>query len=158
MAAEDDLWAAVVERYPDDALVGLTNPRKRNVGAIDTARGVAAAADIINLWFPQYVQRDYDAVHYPQHEVLAVEGVVALLWRQGGTSASVREIQWSDWVALAEAHRNVDPRAWAEPGSSSHVTEGQRVPDRRWARPSVARYNLPSTRGAPLPDQADLGP
>lgn len=145
MAAADDLWTAVKDRYDDQALIGLTNVRDRAKGTIDDAVGVQAASDVIG-YFPIYVQTTYDEASV-SHLNVGIRGVLAVLWMRGGTSAQIQRVKWEDWINEAKELKNVEPRGHAVPESNSTLTPspecGGIQPCRPWADPMFFRGLLP---------------
>jgi len=150
-AAATELWAAVKARYDEQGLISLTNVRKRNAGAINNDVGEQAADDVI-LAFYTDVQTDYDDTS-DYHLTVAIEGVIAMLWKRGGTAATIAKVKWEDWVERAKILKGVEPRGHAEPGTNSglqpsrdgEVTFGRQRPwsDRmnfRGLLPRVGRY------------------
>lgn len=94
MAAADDLWTAVVAAYDSDGLVTLTNIRDRSATTIDTAAGTAAAQAVIDLWpaYAQVVYDEFDALHVEA----GILGVIAMLWRRGGTASRIEQVKWEE--------------------------------------------------------------
>jgi len=147
------LWAAVVVSYDSDGLITLSNIRDRSATSIDTTAGEDAAQGVINLW-DMYAQEAYDASDATHVEV-AKEGVIALLWRRGGSSSSIEQIKYdtvfSDTGLISKVKRT-GPRGRAGPSTNSGVsqraettTDGQRV--RGWSdRESIPEGILPSRR------------
>lgn len=151
MAAEDDLWTAVKDRYDEPGLISLTNVRKRDVGAINDTVGTQAAKDVI-LSFYVDVQTDYNPTS-EVHLMMATEGVIAMLWRRGGTAATIQRVKWEDWVERATALKMVEPRGHAAPGTNSGLQPtkdcyGHR-PCRPWADKINFRGLLPRRRANP---------
>jgi hypothetical protein len=115
MTAADDLWAAVKNNYDEQMLISLTNVRKRENAGIEDSVGTSAAQSVIN-WYPIIVQADYDEGS-AQHVEVGMVGVIAMLWRRGGSAANAEKIRWEDWVQLAETLKGVEPRAHGLPES-----------------------------------------
>lgn len=135
-AAASELWAAVKSRYDEQGLISLTNIRKRNAGSINNDVGEQAADDVI-LAFYTDVQTDYDHTS-DYHLAVGVEGVIAMLWKRGGTAATIAKVKWEDWVERAKTLKNVEPRGHAEPNTTSGLQptkDGENISGRRhpWA-------------------------
>lgn len=114
------LWAAVVASYEPNGLITLTNIRNPAANAIDTAIGENAAQGVIDLW-GSCAQEDYDA-DSALHVEVAKQGVIALLWRRGGSSASIAEVKWNEVFGadgLIAKVRKTGPRGHQGPTSSS---------------------------------------
>ena len=140
------LWAAVVADYDADGLISLTNIRDRSATTIDTAVGEAAAQAVINLW-PVYAQVEYDAANAVHVEV-AEMGVIAMLWRRGGSSSAIEQVKWDEVFGdegLIARVRRTGPRGRAAPSSNSGV---QQAPERdaggRLVRGWADTQSLPS--------------
>lgn len=149
------LWTAVKARYDLDGLVPLTNIRDRSATAVDDTVGEQAAQDTIDSW-PLYVQEPYDASN-SQHVLVAVQGVIAVLWERGGSSTSIAEVKWDAVFvgpdSLAGRLKNVGPRGRMKPNTNSGVRQSREtLPDGSRVRPWSDREhftdNLPSRRGA----------
>jgi len=122
------LWAAVVADYDTDGLISLTNIRDRSATTIDTAVGEAAAQGVINLW-PIYAQTDYDPDN-PVHVEVAELGVIAMLWRRGGSASAIEQVKWDEVFGdegLITRLRRTGPRGRQRPSSNSGV---QQAPER----------------------------
>lgn len=122
------LWAAVVADYDTDGLISLTNIRDRSATTIDTAVGEAAAQAVINLW-PIYAQVDYDPSNAVHVEVAEL-GVIAMLWRRGGSSSAIEQVKWEEvWGddGMVTRLRRTGPRGRQRPSSNSGV---QQAPER----------------------------
>jgi len=134
----DALWEAVKARYDSRGLVQLTNIRDRAATTIDETVGREAAASVIALW-PAHVQAVYDP-NDTQHVEVAVLGVVAMLWRRGGSSSAIEQVKWDEVFGpegLVQKLRRTGARGRAAPASNSGVRQapeavgGVRVRD--WA-------------------------
>jgi len=143
------LWTAVEAAYDEDGLVTLTNIRDRSATTIDTTVGQNAAQEIIDLW-PYYTHATYDATD-SGHVAVAKHGVIALLWRRGGTAAAIAEVKWSEWEGMVARVKTTGARGHVGPSSNSGVTQaselasGQRV--RGWSdRESLPPGFLPSRK------------
>lgn len=88
------LWTAVKASYESTGLVTLTNIRDRAATTIDDTAGEDAAQEVIDLW-PIYAQEDYDASD-TAHVAVAKQGVIAVLWRRGGTATNVAQVKWDE--------------------------------------------------------------
>lgn len=145
MPAEDDLWTAVKDRYDEQGLISLTNVRDRSKKVIDDDTGTQAAADVILSYYID-VQADYDETS-AIHVMLATEGVIAMLWKRGGTAATIQRVKWEDWIARAQALKGVEPRGHAAPGTNSTLQPTRdcygHTPCRPWADKINFRGLLP---------------
>jgi len=154
MSAASDLWAAVVLRYDADGLIPLTNIRDRSATSINTTAGTQASQDTIDL-FPIYAQADFDPTN-ASHVQAAVLGVIAMLWRRGGTSSSIEQVKWDEVYGdsgVIKTLRNVGARARIAPSSNSELSQsseatadGQRI--RPWSDKSLFLGNLPRANPA----------
>ena len=122
VATADTVWAAVKTRYAADALVSLTNRTDTSASTIDDTVGTAAATSFLALW-PAYAQVEFDVADAAHLEV-ATFGVIAVLWRRGGTALETAKVEWDD-VFGAEGMiariRRTDPRSHRGPASNSDV-------------------------------------
>lgn len=153
------LWTAVKTRYDEAGLRTLTNIRDRSQASIDDTAGESAAQTVITL-FSVYAQVVYDASEDVHLEV-AVEGVIATLWKRGGTSAEIAKVRWDDVFGeggLLEKVKRTDPRSHRGPSSNSNVRQasgltagGRRkrgwsdedsLPTNHLPRPEIARDYL----------------
>lgn len=126
MAAQDDLWAYVESVYDVDGLVQLTNIRDRSATAVDDTVGVAAALSFIRLW-PSYAQVAFDESDGLHLEVGAA-GVIAILWRRGGSSTSIEQVKWDTVFGddgLISKVKRTDPRGRPGPSSNSGTITSQ---------------------------------
>lgn len=154
MTAASELWAAVKTRYDSDGLVTLTNIRNRSATAIDDTVGTAAAQTVVDLW-PLYAQTAYDSTNGAHVEV-GCFGVVAVLWRRGGSSSQIEQVKWDEVFGddgLIARVRRTEPRARGIPVSNSGVQQSSELvggrPRRGWADPANLPANtLPSSRPA----------
>lgn len=116
------VWATVKARYPSDALVTLTNRTETGGDAIDDDVGEAAATSFLSLW-PAYAQVEFDETN-SLHLEAATFGVIAVLWRRGGTALETAKVEWDDVFGaegiLAKIKRT-DPRSHRGPASNSDV-------------------------------------
>lgn len=147
-----NLWAAVVASYDANGLIPLTNTRNRAATTINTAVGESAAQAVIDLW-PAYAQEPYDEADATHVEV-AKMGVVAMLWRRGGTSTNIAKVEWDEVFSadgLITRVRRTGPRARVSPASNSGVqTTSEDIggrPVQGWSDPgSMPPGILPSRR------------
>ena len=109
-------------------------------------KGEAAAQAVINLW-PVYAQVEYDAANAVHVEV-AEMGVIAMLWRRGGSSSAIEQVKWDEVFGddgLISRVRRTGPRGRAAPSSNSGV---QQAPERdaggRLVRGWADTQSLPS--------------
>lgn len=124
MAAQDDLWTAVKADYDSDGLVTLTNIRNRAAITINDSVGVAASLAVINLW-PMHAQTAYDSTNAAHVEV-AEMGVIAMLWRRGGSASSIEQVKWDEVFGdngLISKIRATGPRAHRVGSSNSGVQQ-----------------------------------
>ncbi len=140
------LWTAVVASYEDEGLKSLTNPRNKGAASIDTTYGENAAQDVIDLW-PIYAQCSYDASD-SMHVAVAKQGVIALLYRRGGSSAKIEKVKWDEVFGpdgmLFRLRRN-NARAHAQPKSNSGTAQAPEThPTGRRVRPWSSRESLPT--------------
>lgn len=121
------LWDAVKDRYDDQALAELTRQRDGTVGSVNDAMGERAVTAITSWAFPVYIQETYDSTEQGHIEV-GVEGVVALLFKWGGSTHRIAEVRWDDWMEMARAYRNTHARARIVPESSTPASEQRSTP------------------------------
>lgn len=150
MTDATDLWATVKSYYDSEGLIPLTNIRERGLITIDDTVGTTAAQSVLNLW-PAYAQVAYDSAD-ALHAEVASFGVIALLWRRGGTSSTIEQVKWDEVFGdggLIEKVRRTDPRGHRGPRSSSGVTasaENKNGNIRGWSDPdSLPITLLPKT-------------
>src|SRR5688572_11891060 len=101
MALSDE----VGNRYNAQQLLELTNSRNPEAVAVDTVvlgRACTAATE----FFETYAQQDYDPTSQVHIETV-VAGVIAVLQRWGGASASVAPVSWSAWKDDCRDLKNV---------------------------------------------------
>lgn len=153
MAAKDDLWAAVKLRYDEPGLISLTNVRKRSTPAINDTVGTQAADDVILCYYTD-IQTDYDP-DSKVHVMVAVEGVVAMLWRRGGSAATIQRVKWEDWIERAKILKNVEPRGHAQPQTNSGLQPTTDCYGHRPCRPWADKINF---RGLMPRRSSPLGP
>jgi len=124
MTDQSDLWDAVKASYDNDALIPLTRGTNTDATTIDDTFGIDAALGVLNLW-PGYAQVDYDGTD-GLHLETAKQGVIAMLWRRGGSSTKIEQVKW-DTVFSAEGTiarvRRTGPRAHKGPQSNSNIRQ-----------------------------------
>lgn len=148
MSATTELWAAVVTSYDSAGLVTLTNIRDRAATTINTTAGEDAAGDVINLW-PIYAQVDYDSTD-AKHVAVGKLGVIALLWRRGGSASAIEQVKWDEVFGdegMISRLKRTGPRGHAAPSTNSAVqqslestTDGRQV--RGWSDPDAIPNGL----------------
>jgi hypothetical protein len=122
------LWNAVVADYAADGLIELTNIRDRGATTINTAAGQSAAQATVNLW-PVYAQSAFDSTN-SQHMAIGEMGVIAVLWRRGGSAATIEQVRWDEVFGADGAVAKLKmtaARAHAVPSSSSGVVTSREV-------------------------------
>lgn len=133
MTAATELWAAVVVSYDVKGLTALTNIRVRSGTGIVTAVGEDAAQAVINLW-PSNAQEAYDSTDAAHVEVGKL-GVIAVLWRRGGSASTIEQVKWdtvfgSDGAIVklkrTGARGRRGPSSNSEVQQSSNLTSGGR--------------------------------
>jgi len=143
------LWAAVVASYDSDGLIELTNIRDRSATAIDTDVGENAAQGVIDLW-PAYAQEAYDSSD-ALHVEAAKQGVIAMLWRRGGSASTIEQVKWDEVFSseglIAKVQRT-GARGRQGPNSNSGVSQRSELASgnravRGWSDPD----SLPGGRG-----------
>lgn len=145
MTAASDLWTAVKADYDAAGLLTLTNIRSRGATTINDTVGTAAAQAVINLW-PIYAQTAYDQTNV-MHVEVAELGVIAMLWRRGGSASSIEQVKWDevfgDNGAVSKLKRT-SSRGHASPGSNSGVQPSSELTqDGRPVLPWSDRRSLP---------------
>jgi len=123
-----ELWNAVVCDYDLDGLVTLTNTRDRSATEIDHVAGRRAAQAVIDL-FPLYAQAAYDSSN-AQHLEAAELGVIAMLWRRGGTASAIENVKWETVFGddgLIAKIRKTKPRARIVPTSNSGTQQSSEL-------------------------------
>lgn len=142
------LWASVVAAYESSGLVRLTNIRDRSATTVDTTVGESAAQEVIDLW-PIYAEEVFDATNTTAMAI-ARHGVIAVLWRRGGSSQEIAKVEW-DYVfgssGMVESYKMGQHRARSRPSSNSGVRQAQEGQGRRirgWSdRASLPPHYLP---------------
>lgn len=148
------LWAEVVTRYDASALVTLTNRTDRSATTVNTSVGEAAAQAVLNYW-PVYAQAVFDDTDGTEVEV-AVAGVIAVLWRWGGTATGSARVKWDEVFAeggMIERVRRTGARSRQGPTSNSGVVSSREAVNGRpvlgWAdKANLPHGILPSDRSA----------
>lgn len=144
MAANTELWTAVVAAYDSDGLITLTNIRDRSASAVDTTVGQTAAQAVIDLW-PAYTHVAYDSTD-ALHVEAAILGVIAILWRRGGTSTTIEQVKWDEVFGedgvLAKI-RVTGARGHKGPKSNSGVSQRAETLNGRTVRGWSDRASLP---------------
>ena len=143
------LWTDVTTNYESEGLVNLTRPRDPSATTVDTTYGESAAQEAIDL-FPLYAQVTYDASD-SQHVAVGRHAVIAILYKRGGTSSTISEVEWDSVFGddgLMSKLKRTGARGRQGPSSNSGVTQsselasnGRRV--RPWSHPD----SLPGGRG-----------
>lgn len=133
MTDASDLWTAVKADYPEASLLTLTNIKDNSATSINDTNGEAAAQAVINLW-PIYAQNTYDSTDATHVEV-AEMGVIAVLWRRGGSAIEIAKIEWDEVFGddgMISKVKRTDPRGRPFPVTnsgtkqSSELINGQR--------------------------------
>jgi hypothetical protein len=134
----ETLWAYVKSVYDSDGLVSLTNIRDRSATSISDLVGEAASASVINLW-PSYAQSSFDVTD-AVHLETAVEGVIAMLWRRGGSSTTIEQVKWDTVFGeggTIEKLRRTSSRGRRGPSSNSRtITSTTTVRLYGWSDPA----------------------
>lgn len=129
------LWDACRDRYDEQGLLELTNVRDPEAREINDAQGERAVTAITAL-FPVYVQDTFDSTEQGHIEV-GCEGVIALLFRWGGSTHRIAATHWDEWIAFARDWRNTHARARIEPTSSvpanKQPSAGPQTPTTPWS-------------------------
>ena len=143
------LFAEVIDSYDENGLITLTNIRDRTATAIDTAVGEKAAQGVINVW-PAYAQEEFDILN-PLHVDVATFGVIAYLWRRGGSSTTIEQVKWDEvFVGLDSMIVRVlrtNARARIKPSTTGPdlAPDGTRIPP--WSDFRNYQYNMPRRPG-----------
>jgi hypothetical protein len=122
MTDATDLWSAVVVSYDDQTLQELTNINNVSATTVNTTAGQDAAQSVLN-WWEIHSQIAYDGTNLTHVEV-AKEGVIAVLYKRGGTSSTIEEVKWDDVFGadgLISKVKNTGPRGRQGPVSNSGV-------------------------------------
>lgn len=123
MALSDEVQA----RYSEQQLVELTNPRNPEATSIASAQ-LARACTAVEAYFGPFVHEVYDGT-VQIHVEVAVAGVIAMLQRWGGSSASVGQIGWDAWRDDCERVRATRARARISPQAGGSRTPTPERPD-----------------------------
>jgi hypothetical protein len=119
------LWTAVKTSYDADGLITLTNIRDRAAATIDDTAGQDAAQGVIDLW-PAFAEETYDSAD-SLHVEVAKQGVIALLWRRGGSATTIEQVKWEEIFGpdgLIARVRRTGARGRPGPSSNSGVVTG----------------------------------
>lgn len=153
MTAAQDLWAAVVARYPASDLISLTNLRDPNASTINTTAGESAAQDAITRW-PLDAQVDYDATN-ALHVAIGVTATLAILFDRGGAATTLVKVEMDKVFAedgLLGKLRKIGARGRQVPASNSGVTtpaEDRHGAVLGWSDPDALPHGImPNTRTA----------
>jgi hypothetical protein len=123
-----ELWNAVLSDYDLDGLVTLTNTRDRSATTIDHQAGRRAAQAVIDL-FPVYAQAEFDYSN-PQHVEAGELGVIAMLWRRGGSASAIENVKWESVFGddgLISRIRKTQPRSRIRPTSNSGTQQSSEL-------------------------------
>jgi hypothetical protein len=124
MTDQSELWTAVKVSYNNDGLIPLTRGPSTNETTVDDTAGTDAALGVINLW-PAYAQEAYDSTN-ALHVEVAKQGVIAMLWRRGGSSTKIEQVKWDSVFSpegiIAKVKRT-GPRGHEKPQSNSNITQ-----------------------------------
>lgn len=115
-----NLWTAVKARYESNGLITLTNVRDRSATTINDSVGEQASQDVIDL-FPAYAQATYDETN-GVHVQAGVMGVIALLWRRGGSASTIEQVKWDEVFGeegFITRLRNIGARSRIAPSTNS---------------------------------------
>ena len=124
MTAASDLWAAVKVDYDAGGLLTLTNIRNRAATTINDTIGTSAAQAVVNL-FPMHAQVDYDSTN-AAHVECGKLGVIAVLWRRGGSASAIEQVKWDEVfgdAGVLSKLKRTGPRGRVAPVSNSGVTQ-----------------------------------
>lgn len=135
------LWDEVLLRYDTQTLVELTNPRTK-AETVNTTLGTRAATAVTATYFPTFAQMDYDST-LAAHVEIGTEGVIAVLFKWGGTTLNVAKVEFDSWVERLRALRNVGPRQKVPPTTSSELTASDEVSGSAEVRPpfDIEQFN-----------------
>lgn len=123
-ASASELWASVVDNYETNGLVTLTNPQDPAATLVDDDYGISAAQEVIDL-FSMHVQVDFDDDD-SRHITVGRQGVIAVLYRRGGTSSTIAEVKWKEVFGddgLMVKLKRTTARARQGPTSNSGVKQ-----------------------------------
>lgn len=144
MTAATDLWDRVTSDYDANGLIALTNIRDRSQTTINDVVGQAASQAVIDLW-PIYAQVDYDETS-TAHIAVAEMGVIAMLWRRGGSADEIQRVKWEEVFGsdgLISKVRMTGPRSHSVPVSSSGVQQASELSNGRYVRSWSEPDSLP---------------
>lgn len=145
MSDATDLWTLVKTEYATAGLLTLTNVRDPGASAIDDTVGEAAAQAVIDLW-PRYAQEAYDSTD-GAHKQVAKEGVIAILYRRGGTSTQIARVKYEDVFSpdgmIAEV-RKTGPRSHQVVSTNSGLQHRREDHNGRKKRPWADNVSMPT--------------
>lgn len=145
MSDATDLWTAVVTSYDADGLIELTNVRDRTATTVDTTAGQDAATSVLALW-PAYAQVVYDGTN-ALHVEAAKQGVIAMLWRRGGSATTIEQVKWDEVFGtdgIITRVRRTGPRGHRVGSSNSGVTSSRETINGQRVRGWSDKDSLPS--------------
>jgi len=126
----------VTNRYDDQILAEITNPRDPSATADVDAQITRACDEVEAVWFPTYVQVAYDdtlPVDGEKHVAVAVMGVVALLRLWANPKSESANKAWTQWIEIAtQAANTFGGRGRVRPTTTStytHETQDARRPE-----------------------------
>lgn len=158
MTQAADLWTSVVAAYDSGGLISLTNIRDRSATAVNTTTGQNAAQEVIDLWpaFAQVAYDDTDALHV----AVARQGVIAVLWRRGGSASTIEQVKWDEVFGddgLLAKVRRTGARGRVSPLTNSGLSSSpDQTSDGRTVRPWSDPDSFP-TGTLPLRRTVDFG-
>lgn len=139
------LWTAVKSNYDNGGLVTLTNINVRSATTINDTVGTAAAQSTINL-FPAYAQIGYDGTNV-LHVEAGMLGVIAVLWRRGGSAATIEQVRWDEVFGndgVIAKLKMTGARGHGSPTTNSGVVQSSELnSDGQRSRPWSDRRALP---------------
>lgn len=115
----------VIDRYDEQLLVELTNPRDPKAEEINLSQLNIACGDVEFSHFITYAQLRYDGTNR-QHITYAVAAVAAILKHFGATRKAAAEEAWNKMVEVLRDLARVTSRKRVTPYSTSQRT---RVPE-----------------------------
>lgn len=144
MSDATDLWSAVVTSYDADGLIELTNVRDRSATTVDTTAGEDAATAVLALW-NAYAQVSYDGTN-ALHLEAAKQGVIAMLWRRGGSATTIQQVTWDEVFGadgIISRVRRTGPRGHRVASSNSGVSQSTETVNGQNVRGWSDRASLP---------------
>lgn len=145
---------AVEARYSSEVLRQLTNPYDPSASGIDDTK-LEAAASAVAGWFPIYAQAELDVTD-PVHLDVAVDGVIMLLQKWGGTATGVAAVTREAWVEACREVRNTGARSRIEPQTNSPELPEDPVTTRPAEAPFSQRMWEPLIPGRSVRRSSDL--